>query len=159
MYVCVYIACECRYCVIPITYLKEFCYGLTTRRWWWLTRPWLMWEVSGSWDVALLSQDYALSGMDLTFGRWDTWEHRLTDIGVTPLGLYDNPLVPTSKRGSMVSLAGGVSHSRSLLALVKSSLLVLWDFHQFQIPIGANSELWFPLSKTKFKFKKAILKC
>ena len=63
--------------------------------------------------------------MDLTFGRWDTWEHRLTDVGVTPLGPYDNPLLPTSKRGSTLSLTAGVSHSRSLLALVKSSVHVL----------------------------------
>lgn len=58
--------------------------------------------------------------MDLTFGRWDTWQHRLTDVGVSPLGPFDNPLLPASKRGSVLSLAGGIPQSRSLLALVKS---------------------------------------
>lgn len=63
-----------------------------------------------------------LIGMDLTFGRWDTWAHHLTDVGVSPLGPFDNPLLPGSKRGSTFSLSGGVPHGRSLLALVKLAL-------------------------------------
>ena len=66
------------------------------------------------------SNHVSILGMDLTFGRWDTCEHRLTDVGVSPLGPFDNPLIPGSKRGSSFSLAGGISHTRSLLALVKN---------------------------------------
>ena len=76
-----------------------------------------MLEVSGSCDVIFLSHDL---GMDLTFGRWDTWKHHLTDVGVSPLGPFDNPLLPSSKRGSSFSLAGAIPHTRSLLALVKN---------------------------------------
>ena len=68
------------------------------------------------------SNHVSILGMDLTFGRWDTWEHRLTDVGVSPLGPFDNPLLPGSKRGSSFSLAGGIPHTRSLLALVKNCM-------------------------------------
>jgi len=60
-----------------------------------------------------------ITGMDLTFGRWDTWQHHLTDVGVSPLGPLDNPLLPRSKRGSSLSLSGAISHSASLIALVR----------------------------------------
>jgi len=56
-------------------------------------------------------------GMDLTFGRWDTWEHNLTDVGMSPLGPLDNPLLPNSRRGSTLSIIGGTSNS-SMMALV-----------------------------------------
>ena len=74
-------------------------------------------------DYVILHFDHISSlGMDLTFGRWDTWEHHLTDVGVSPLGPFDNPLIPGSKRGSSFSLAGGMPQSRSLLALVKNCI-------------------------------------
>lgn len=66
----------------------------------------------------MMSFNYAsILGMDLTFGRWDTWDHHLTDVGISPLGPFDNPLLSNSRRGSMTSLFGGISNS-SMIALV-----------------------------------------
>lgn len=94
--------------------------------------------------VVVIDQTMAyVGGMDLTFGRWDTWKHHLTDVGVSPLGPFDNPLLPSSKRGSSFSLAGAIPHTRSLLALSSTLADTLTQVSAvMQIDSGENHQIW-----------------
>ncbi|XP_065911385.1 phospholipase D2-like [Dysidea avara] len=93
--------------------------------------------------IVVIDQTVAyVGGMDLTFGRWDTWDHHLTDVGMSPLGPFDNPLLSNSRRGSMTSLFGGTSSS-SMIALSSTLADTLVQMTAVtRVDCGENYQMW-----------------
>ncbi|KAF5292508.1 hypothetical protein FQR65_LT01653 [Abscondita terminalis] len=99
--------------------------------------------------IVVVDQTIAfVGGIDLCYGRWDDWRHRLTDLGsVTPHAFAKSKKKTSSSPGDEIKL----STSKSSLKLYIPELVLQSDTSKSMPQLPVNEKLLVPKSKEYFK--------